>query len=137
MSDILATLLFDSWSSQPLPELRSRSCSERHLIFEGNGMILDLLLKTQNGGTWLHLGGQILPGTKGLSGVADLPVVIEQGTHRSCTQTNALGEFAFHAVRSSTFDLEITLRDRKFLVRGLSNEEPRTWRVVSALAVKA
>jgi hypothetical protein len=61
---------------------------------------------------------------------------MEQGTHRSSTRTNALGEFAFQAVPNDAFDLVIFLKDHRFVVRGLSNEEPRAWRVVSGSAAK-
>ena len=50
-----------------------------------------------------------------------------------CTHTNALGEFSFRAVQNGTLDLAIILKDRRFIVRGLSNNEPRMWKVVSAI----
>jgi hypothetical protein len=129
MRDIIASLVFDSWT-EPIPELRTSALSDRHLIFEGGGLILDLLLKKQNDGTCIHVGGQVLPADDSLNTVSDVQVLMEQGSHRTCTHTNALGEFAFHTVPNGTFDLAITLNDRRFLVRGLSNKEPRMWRVV-------
>jgi hypothetical protein len=72
----------------------------------------------------------VLPGDSELDAVADVQVLMEHGSHRASTYTNVLGEFAFHAVPNGTFDLAITLKDRRFIVRGLSNTEPRTWRVV-------
>ena len=134
MEEILASLAYDSWS-QPIPELRSVPLPDRHLIFEGNGLILDLLLKKQGASTSIHIGGQVLPGTNPLNTVCDVAVLMEQGTHRSATRTNALGEFAFHAVPNGTFDLVIFLKDHKFVVRGLSNAEPRTWRVLAGSAL--
>jgi len=135
MRDILASLVYDSWF-EPIPELRATALEDRHLIFEGDGLILDLLLKRHGNGTCIRVGGQVLPGDKLLNTVSDVQVVIEQGSHRSFTHTNALGEFAFQAVPNGTFDLAITLKDRRFMVRGLSNEEPRMWRVVSRTPVR-
>ena len=129
MTDIIASLVYDSWT-EPIPELRSTCLQDRHLIFEGNGLILDLLLKKQGDGACIHVGGQVLPGDTTLNTVSDVQVLMEQGSHRSYTHTNALGEFTFHAVPNGTFDLAITLKDRRFMVRGLSNKEPRMWRVV-------
>jgi hypothetical protein len=63
-----------------------------------------------------------------------LPVCIKQGRHRSYTHTNALGEFAFHSVPNGTVDLSITFGTRRFIVRGLSNKEPRMWRVVPSMS---
>ena len=132
MREITASLVFDSWT-EPIPELRSTTLKDRHLIFEGDGVILDLLLKRQDTGLCIHVGGQILPSDPSFSNVSDVPVLMEQGARRCCTYTNALGEFAFHAVPNGTFDLAITLKERRFMVRGLSNKEPRMWRVVPSM----
>jgi hypothetical protein len=135
MKEIIASLVFDSWT-EPLPELRAAALNDRHLIFEGDGLILDLLLKKQDSGACIHVGGQVLPGDESLNTVSDLQVLMEHGSKRTCTHTNALGEFAFHTVPNGIFDLAITLNDRRFLVRGLSNEEPRMWRVVPTSAAR-
>jgi hypothetical protein len=129
MKDVIASLVYDSWT-EPIPELRASNALNRHLIFEGDGVILDLLFKKNGDGTCIHVGGQVLPGNSELDAVADVQVLMEHGSHRVSTYTNVLGEFAFHAVPNGTFDLAITLKDRRFIVRGLSNTEPRTWRVV-------
>ncbi|HLH30862.1 MAG TPA: hypothetical protein VKY31_06635 [Terriglobia bacterium] len=134
MKDMFGSLIFDSWTDK-LPELRATALRDRHLIYEGGGVILDLLLKGQGNGTCIHIGGQVLPGDDSQSSVSDVQVLMEQGGRRSCTHTNALGEFAFHAVPDGTFDLAIVLKDRRFIVRGLSNKEPRMWRVVSSAMV--
>ncbi len=136
MTDIIASLVYDSWT-EPIPELRASALQDRHLIFEGDGLILDLLLKKQGGGACIHVGGQVLPADdNSLDSVSDLQVLMEQGSHRSYTHTNALGEFTFHTVPNGTFDLAITLNNRRFMVRGLSNKEPRMWRVIAAAAAR-
>jgi hypothetical protein len=135
MKDIIASLVYDSWT-EPIPELRATTLQDRHLIFEGNGLILDLLMKKQGNGTCIHVGGQVLPGQASLNSVSDVQILMEQGSHRSYTHTNALGEFAFHAVPDGSFDLSITLKDCRFMVRGLSNKEPRMWRVVPTAAAR-
>ena len=129
MKDVTGSLVYDSWT-EPIPELRASGPGNRHLIFEGDGVILDLLLKKDGKASCIHVGGQVLPGDSELDTVADVQVLMEQGSHRSSTYTNVLGEFAFHAVPSGSFDLTITLKDRRFIVRGLSNTEPRMWRVM-------
>ncbi len=134
MTDIIGSLVFDSWS-EPIPELRGSTLGDRHLIYEGSGVILDLLLKKQADRTCIHIGGQVLPEDNAIANVSDVQVLIEQGTQRSCTHTNALGEFTFHAVPNGTLDLTIILKDRRFVVRGLSNKEPRRWRVVPSATV--
>lgn len=128
MRDVVASLVYDSWTDL-VPDLRAFGLPDRHLIFEGNGLILDLLLKTQGHSRFLHVGGQVLPQHQPLGMVSDVAVVIEQGSGRSSTRTNALGEFAFQVVPTSNFDLVIILKEHRLIVRGLSNDEPRTWQV--------
>jgi hypothetical protein len=133
MSEIVGSLVYDSWT-EPIPELRASVLRDRHLIYEGGGVILDLLLKQEKESSCIHVGGQVLPGQDTVDRVSDLPVCIEQGRHRCYTHTNALGEFTFHSVPNGTVDLAITLGRRRFIVRGLSNKEPRNWRVVPSMA---
>ncbi len=133
MVEVMGSLVFDSWV-EPIPQLRAARAEDRHLIYEGGGLILDLLLKQGANGSCIHVGGQVLPDDSSHQNVSDVPVEMEQGTHRAYTHTNALGEFAFHSVPNGTFDLAIVLDKRRFIVRGLSNKEPRMWRVVPSMA---
>jgi hypothetical protein len=133
MTDFVLSLVFDSMLDAA-PDVRSADMESRHLIYEGEGVILDLLLKRADDGNSLEIGGQVLPNHAKLDNVAHLPVVIEHGRNRSCTRTNALGEFMFRAAPNGAFDLAITLNDRRFYVRGLSNEEPRMWRIETSVA---
>ena len=81
MKDVFASLVYDSWT-EPIPELRTPALRDRHLIFEGDGVILDLLLKKNGNASCIHVGGQVLPGDDSLDNVANVPVLIEQGSHR-------------------------------------------------------
>ncbi len=133
MLEIEGILIFDSWLENG-PELRSGNGGNRHLIYEGGGIILDLLLRQARNGACLHIGGQVLPGDQSHDSVSDLEVSMEHGELRSRTHTNALGEFTFHAVPGKSADISIRLRNRKFRVRGLGNHEPRMWKVVPSLS---
>ena len=134
MKNIVVSLVYDSWL-EPIPELRSTDLKDRHLIYEGGGIILDLLLRTEGDDARIHIGGQVLPDDSEAASVSDVQILMEQGARRSCTHTNALGEFSFRAVPNGTLDLAIILKDRRFVVRGLSNNEPQRWRVVSSVGV--
>jgi hypothetical protein len=133
---IEGVLVFDSWIDE-MPHLRAHQDEDRHLIYEGAGIILDLLIKTARKGHVLHVGGQVLPGKRSERTVSDLRVSLEHGSEQSHTQTNAFGEFAFHAVPNGNFDLSIKLKDRRFTVRGLSSNEPRQWRIEPSMALGA
>jgi hypothetical protein len=134
MMEIIASLVYDSWN-ESIPELRSSILKDRHLIFEGEGVILDLLLKKQPDGTCIHIGGQVLPEEVSSESVSGVAVQIQRGGYSCCTHTNALGEFSFHSVPSGAMNLAITLKNRRFVVHGLSRDEPRLWRVVPSVAV--
>jgi len=137
MTEVMANLVFDSWSDS-LPELRGRPSEERHLIYEGAGVLLDLLLKPSVQGASLHVEGQVLPADDMAEDVAHVPVLLENGSVSHKTQTNALGEFRFeHAPSNGCFDISIVFGGRRFLVRGLESQEPRDWQVVVANAATA
>jgi hypothetical protein len=130
MNDNAASLVFDSWV-ESTPWLRGRAFEDRHLIYEDGGIILDLLLKQADEGASIHVAGQLLPAEDALDVVAELPVLLDQNGRRSFTHTNALGEFTFHLAPGGSFDIAITLKDRRFNVHGLSNNDPRRWRIVA------
>src|SRR3977135_1559832 len=134
MTEISTLLVFDS-EMESSPELRGPNGEDRHLIYEGGGVILDLLLRRAKEGECLHVGGQVLPGDDMKESVADLPVLLEQGTKRCCTHTNALGEFTFHSVPNDRFDLPCRLGKLVFKVAGLSIDHPRKWRVVPSASL--
>ena len=129
MTEIIATLAFDSWMDE-FPRLRATNVEDRHLIYEGGGVILDLVVKKNKRGQSVHIGGQVLPGDDLVDAACGVPVMLEQGTQVSRTQTNALGEFSFQSVPDGSCNLAITFENRTFLVRGLGDKNPRNWRIV-------
>ncbi len=133
--EIRGSLLFDSWFEDS-PLVRDASPEDRHLIYEGGGVILDLLVKKASDTPCLHVGGQVLPDGDSARNVANLPVVIHQGAEESRTRTNPIGEFMFHAVPGGNFDLSISLRGCRFVVRGLGSNDPRAWRLAYSVDSK-
>lgn len=132
--EIRGSLLFDSWF-EDTPLVRSASLEDRHLIYEGGGVILDLLVQRSNGDQCLHVGGQVLPDTDSDEDVSNRPVVIERGLERTTTRTNPIGEFMFHASASEGLDVTIQLEGRRFVVRGLAGNDPKDWRLAQMAAV--
>src|SRR4051794_21728012 len=76
--EIQDRLVFDSWNSA-VPDLRGSSGDERHLIYEGAGIVLDLLLKPATEGSCLQIGGQVLPTDDLSQSVAHVAVLLENG----------------------------------------------------------
>lgn len=135
MTEITGKLVFDSWSDS-MPELRGGAGDERHLIYEGGGVLLDLLLKPApqgDEGARLQIGGQVMPTDDLSQSVSHVAVLLENGGTSARTHTNALGEFRFqHAPSNGCLDISIVFGSRKFLVRGLDSNEPRKWQVVTS-----
>jgi hypothetical protein len=130
--EIQDRLVFDSWNSA-VPDLRGSSGDERHLIYEGAGIVLDLLLKPATEGSCLQIGGQVLPTDDLSQSVAHVAVLLENGGASARTHTNALGEFSFqYAPENGCFDISIVFGARKLVVRGLDSTEPRNWQVVTS-----
>ena len=129
--EIRGALLFDSWF-EDVPLVRDAAPDDRHLIYEGGGVILDLLVRQADGNACLHVGGQVMPDTEENENVADLPVVIQNGRQETHTRTNPIGEFMFHSAGKDPFDLTIQFREKRFVVRGLSTSDPRQWQLAYA-----
>ena len=128
-TEIVGSVFFDSWLDES-PELRSHTVGEdRHLIYEGQGVILDVLVRPHPDRTAFQLSGQVFPATcnnmESFDRVKNLTVTMEQQQKRSTTQTNSLGEFIFDSIPSGAWDLTVTMTDRRFVVRGLSSEKPQ------------
>jgi hypothetical protein len=132
MTDIHGNLMFDSWNDDT-PDLRGSLGDERHLIYEGGGVLLDLLLRPAVEGTSIQIGGQVMPTDDLSQNVSHVPVLLENGASCSRTHTNALGEFSFqHAPSNGCFDISIVFGPHRFLVRGLESNQPRKWQVVNS-----
>jgi hypothetical protein len=129
VTEIQGKLIFDSWHDS-VPDLRGSAVDERHLIYEGGGVLLDLLLKPAIEGACLQIGGQVMPTDDLSQSVSHVPVLLENGGGCERTHTNVLGEFSFqYAASNGSFDISIVFGSRKFLVRGLDSNEPRKWQV--------
>ena len=132
MTEIQTTLVFDSWHD-PVPDLRGNGGVERHLIYEGGGVLLDLLLKPAIEGACLQIGGQVMPTDDLSQSVSHVPVLLENGRACARTHTNVLGEFSFqYEASNGCFDISIVFGSRKFLVVGLDSSEPRKWQVMTS-----
>jgi hypothetical protein len=130
--EIQGRIVFDSWHDA-VPDLRGNPGDERHLIYEGGGVLLDLLLKPAGEGACLQIGGQVMPTDDLSQTVSHVPVFLDDGRASSRTHTNVLGEFSFqYAPDNGCFDICIVFGSRKFLVSGLDSKEPRNWQVLTS-----
>jgi len=133
MTNVTATVVFDSWLDSA-PERRSGRPADRHLIYEGGGILLDLLLKQTGQESCLQVGGQILCMDASTGSVAGIVVQVNSAGQCFATQTNALGEFSFQSVPRLSLELYIVLLNQRICVRGLTLDEPHLWQVTSMMA---
>ena len=121
--EITGSLVFDSWVNH-CPALRDTNIAEnRHLIYQGQGVILDLLVRRLPDEQSLKVSGQILHGIrqmKSFEDVADLPVEMARDSYRFALRTNALGEFIFNTVPDGVWNLTIDFDEGAFVVHGIS-----------------
>ena len=129
MTNVTATLVFDSWIDES-PERRGRKSEGRHLIYESDGILLDLLLKQAADESCIQVGGQILVADLSMGSAAGIVVQMKNGEQQRITQTNALGEFVFPSVPRLVFDLCFAFSNQSMHVRGVSFDEPHQWQVV-------
>ena len=126
--EIVGSLVFDSWVNH-CPALRDANVAEnRHLIYQNDGVILDVLIRRSPNEPSFRLSGQILHGfqlMKSFDDVANLPVTMEQDASRLALRTNALGEFNFNSIPEGVWNLAIDFGERAFVVRGLGSDKGR------------
>ena len=132
MTNVTATLVFDSWLDSA-PERRSRKTEDRHLIYEGGGIILDLLLKQSGQEDRVRMGGQILFADSYAGSVAGVSIQVKPGGQTLTTKTNALGEFSFQSVPQMSIELCIMLPGQRVSVRCLTLDAPHQWQVVPVM----
>jgi hypothetical protein len=125
--EVEGSLVFDSWVNH-CPALRDAASAEnRHLIYEGQGVILDLLVRPMPGEQTLRMSGQILHGfgeMKSFDDVSNLAVSMEMETDGRAfsLRTNALGEFIFNGIPDGVWNLTIAFHERAFVVRRPSTQ---------------
>jgi hypothetical protein len=126
-TEIVASLVFDSWVNR-CPDVRCAAGTEnRHLIYEGERVVLDLLIRQMPEDQSLRVSGQILHGPSEMESfdeVSNLAVSMERGESLFSLRTNALGEFIFKSIPDGVWNLTIAFGERRFVVRGLSARGP-------------
>jgi len=120
-----ARLLFDSFRLPLAFDVRGSRTSGRHMTYEHNSTIIDVLVDRPTGSERISLVGQVLDSTKVVRMNFGLPVVLldESGT-LARTTTNQLGEFNLEFECAERLSLEIRLRERSWVTIPLG---PMDW----------
>lgn len=110
-----ALLRFDSAFNMPAFGLRAAAASERQILLDADGYVIDL--RVTPAGEQLAITGQILAD----AGIPAAPATAELlgARGQASADLNELNEFALPAVRPGHYTLTITLGDAVIVVPGL------------------
>ena len=110
----VARLLFDSLRTAPAGGVRSISSTARHLLYQFEGLTIDLRLDGSQGGKELMVSGQILDGAAGGASTISAVIVLMRGEQElDSTQTNEFGEFQLTGAAGADLSIRVDLPEQK------------------------
>jgi hypothetical protein len=124
-SPMIATLLFDS-TAQPFPVgLRSGSASTRQVVYEAEGLTVDMRFERHHQRNLISASGQVLDKESPLDWLGNAAVVLwtNEGRMVSKTETNHCGEFQLEFPPQDQLRLSVITQGRKTLRIVLGNLE--------------
>ncbi|PYX88565.1 MAG: hypothetical protein DMG68_08085 [Acidobacteria bacterium] len=117
------SLIYDSWIN-PLPiGIRGAAVSTRQVLYEAEGLTIDLRFEHKPHSNTVHASGQILSKDAPLCWVSDAAIVLwnDKGRMVASTDTNRHGEFQFEFEVQDQLRLSIATVGRKTLRIPLGN----------------
>jgi hypothetical protein len=120
-----ATLLFDS-ALAPLPVgIRSGAASTRQMVYEGEGLTVDVRFERKPNSSLISATGQVLDKDVPLRWLGKAAIVLwnEKGQLLSKTEAGEYGEFQFEFLPQDQLRMSIATADRRTLRIALGNLE--------------
>jgi hypothetical protein len=92
---VFANLTFDTFAKPALAGIRSAAASARQMLYETEGLVVDLRFDRSPASKFVHATGQVLGKREPVSAVAEATVMLwtSKGLPIAETKTNAFGEF--------------------------------------------
>lgn len=121
--NMLASMVYDSLR-QPLPVgIRGAALGMRQVLYEAEGLTIDLRLEQKHNSNSIHASGQVLSKDVPLCWVNEAAIVLwnEKGQMVTTTETNHHGEFQFEFQAEDQLRLTIASQGRKTLRISLGN----------------
>lgn len=121
--DVLAGMIYDSLS-QPLPVgIRGAALGMRQILYEAEGLTIDLRLEQKPNSNKVHACGQVLSKDVPLRWVNEAAIVLwdDKGQMVTTTESNHHGEFQFEFEVQDQLRLTIASMGRKTLRISLGN----------------
>ena len=122
---LIASVIFDS-ATQPLPMgVRSGSASTRQIVYEAEGLTVDLRLERKPHSSTFSAAGQVLDKDAPLSWLGNAAIVLwnDKGHMLMKTVANDYGEFQFEFEHEDQLRISIITANRKTLRIALGNLE--------------
>lgn len=116
-SPMIATMLFDS-AAQLLPVgLRSGSASTRQVVYEAEGLTVDMRFERNHQRNLISASGQVLDKEAPLSWLGNAAIVLwtNQGRMVTKTETNGCGEFQLEFAPQDQLRLSVITQGRRTL----------------------
>lgn len=120
---ITARLTFDTFSRPLLAGVRSMTATPRQVVYEADGLTVDLRFDRQPGSKEVHLIGQVLDNRLPRTSSAGALVTLwnDKGLPLAEVSTNAFGEFHFDLHETDRLRLSIQVAGRLIVRIPLSN----------------
>lgn len=116
LNRLVASLSFDNRSQLSLAATRGASRA-RQMLFTTERADIDLQIKPGNKD--YELLGQVLDSQHSGGFISAFVSLQNKDGKQKATETDSLGQFAFHGISSGTYDLVFDLEDREIVVPGL------------------
>jgi hypothetical protein len=122
---LIASMIFDSATQPLLMGVRSGTASTRQIVYEAEGLTVDLRLERKPHSSTFSAAGQVLDKDAPLSWLGNAAIVLwnEKGHMLTKTVANDYGEFQFEFEHEDQLRISIITANRKTLRIALGNLE--------------
>jgi hypothetical protein len=123
---VLAELVFDSFARPLLAGVRSSAAAARQMVYEAEGLAVDLRFDGPAVSNTIFLTGQVLDKNVPRSSVEHSPVILwtDKGLALAETKANAFGEFSLELEPQNNLRLSIQVVGRALIRIPLANLGP-------------
>jgi hypothetical protein len=123
---VLAKLVFDTFKQPALAGVRSAATAARQMVYEAEGMAVDLRFDEQPAAKKIFLTGQVLDRQVPRASLDDAAVIVwtDRGLALAETKANAFGEFSLELEPQANLRLSIQVIGRALIRIPLADLKP-------------
>jgi hypothetical protein len=123
---VLATLMFDTFAKSSLAGVRSAAAAARQMVYEADGLAVDLRFDGPAASKRVFLTGQVLDKRVPRASIEDSAIILwtQKGLAIGETKANAFGEFHLELEPQNNLRLSIQVAGRALIRIPLANLRP-------------